>query len=85
MYDSLCSAPEDGSALAAVAVDEPELWLPVVPVFFTPDSDSPPRPLMMDPPKPRVDVLVPVASKRFEPVSRSVSPLMTVVEPGLIV
>jgi hypothetical protein len=81
----LCSAPEDGSAVAAAAVDESELWLAVLLVFFPPDSDSPPRPLMMDPPRPRVDVLVPVASKRFEPVSRRVSPLMTVVKPGLIV
>ena len=86
MFDNdLCPAPEDGSAVAAAVVDESELWLAVLLVFFPPDSDAPPRPLMTDSPRLRVEVLVPVASKRFEPVSRMVSPLMTVVKPGLIV
>jgi len=87
--NDLCSAPEDGAsvaAVAAVAAEESEIWLAVLlPVFFPPDSDSPPRLLTMDPPRLRVEVLVPVASKRSEPVSRRVSPLMTVVKPGLIV
>jgi hypothetical protein len=81
--NDLCSAPEDGEAVAAAAADESELWLAVL--LVSPDSDSPPMPLMMGFPRPRVDVLVPVASKRFEPVSRRVSPLTTVVNPGLIV
>ena len=76
--------PEAGSAVAAVA-DDSEVSLAVLLAFFPPDSDSSLMPLMIDSPRPRVDVLVPVASTRFEPVSRSVSPLMTVVKPGLIV
>ena len=81
----LCPAPDAGSPVAAAAPDDSEVSLAVLLFTSSPDSDSPSMPLVVDSPKPRVDVLVPVASTRFEPVSRRVSPLMTVVKPGLIV